>query len=372
MSIPRLAGAQDLLASARTQYQAAADDEALTTLQQLAANKSALSATDAREVEEYRFLCLLALGRKDEARAAMGVVVKSDPLYTLEAGATPPRVLNAFTEVRRELLPQIATQLYAESKASYDKKETADARAGFETLMTMLADPDMQGKLADLGTLAKGFLDLVGHRRAGPGCRAGRGAGRTGRQGRRGRAAGRHHPEGAADSVEPAADDAAQGRRPRADDRRDRQGRGGEVLSPIHPVYDGMVHQRREGLEVPAGDGRRQGDQEPQDDSHRRPGAAVVRLAGLSSPDGRPTVRRIRWADSVHVRVPLVAGQLHREHRQRQQDQRDREQVGEDGRAELVSTPRRRSTPRRAVRPRRWAGTARARTAASPASRRPG
>ena len=160
MSIPHLAGAQDLLASARTQYQAAAYDEALTTLQQLASNKAALSATDARDVEEYRFLCLLALGRKDEARVAMGIVVKSDPLYTLDAGATPPRVVSAFTEVRRELLPQIATTLYAESKAAYDKKETADARAGFEQLMQMLADPDMQGKLSDLGTLAKGFLDL--------------------------------------------------------------------------------------------------------------------------------------------------------------------------------------------------------------------
>lgn len=160
LSIPRLAGAQDLLANARTQYQAAAYDEALTTLQQLASNKAALSATDARDVEEYRFLCLLALGRKDEARVAMGVVVKSDPLYTLDAGSTPPRVVSAFTEVRRELLPQIATNLYAESKAAYDKKETADARAGFEQLMQMLADPDMQGKLSDLGTLAKGFLDL--------------------------------------------------------------------------------------------------------------------------------------------------------------------------------------------------------------------
>lgn len=160
MSIPRLVGAQDLLANARTQYQAAAYDEALSTLQQLAANKASLSATDARDLEEYRFLCLLALGRKDEARLAMGTVVKSDPLYTLDAGATPPRVVTAFTEVRRELLPQIATTLYAESKALYDKKETADARAGFEQLMTMLADPDMQGKLADLGTLAKGFLDL--------------------------------------------------------------------------------------------------------------------------------------------------------------------------------------------------------------------
>lgn len=160
MSIPRLAGGQDLLASARTQYQAAAYDEALTTLQQLASNKASLSATDARDVEEYRFLCLLALGRKDEARQAMGVVVKSDPLYTLDAGGTPPRVVSAFTEVRREMLPQIATTLYAESKALFDKKETADARAGFEQLMQMLADPDMQGKLTDLGTLAKGFLDL--------------------------------------------------------------------------------------------------------------------------------------------------------------------------------------------------------------------
>jgi hypothetical protein len=160
MSVPRLAGAQDLLANARTQYQSAAYDEALNTLTQLAAKKDTLSPTDLRELEEYKFLCLLALGRKDEARVSMGIVVKSDPMYTLDAGATPPRVVTAFTEVRRELLPQIATQLYNESKAAYDKKETAEARAGFEQLMQMLADPDMQGKLTDLGTLAKGFLDL--------------------------------------------------------------------------------------------------------------------------------------------------------------------------------------------------------------------
>jgi hypothetical protein len=160
MSVPRLAGAQDLLANARTLYQSAAYDEALNTLQQLSSNKASLSATDARELEEYRFLCLVALGRPQEARIAMGAVVKSDPLYTLDAASTPPRVVNAFTEVRKELLPQLATQLYAESKAAWDRKEVQDARAGFEMLMTMLADPDMQGKLTDLGTLAKGFLEL--------------------------------------------------------------------------------------------------------------------------------------------------------------------------------------------------------------------
>lgn len=160
LSVPRPAGAQDLLANARTLYQSAAYDEALNTLQQLSSNKSSLSATDARELEEYRFLCLVALGRPQEARIAMGAVVKSDPLYTLDAASTPPRVVNAFTEVRRELLPQLATQLYAESKAAWDRKEVQDARAGFEMLMTMLGDADMQGKLSDLGTLAKGFLEL--------------------------------------------------------------------------------------------------------------------------------------------------------------------------------------------------------------------
>ena len=160
LSVPRLAGAQDLLSNARTLYQSAAYDEALNTLQQLSSNKASLSATDARELEEYRFLCLVALGRPQEARIAMGAVVKSDPLYTLDAASTPPRVVNAFTEVRRELLPQLATQLYAESKAAWDRKEVPDARAGFEMLMTMLADADMQGKLSDLGTLAKGFLEL--------------------------------------------------------------------------------------------------------------------------------------------------------------------------------------------------------------------
>src|SRR5690349_5750783 len=71
MSIPRLAGAQDLLANARTLYQSAAYDEALNTLQQLSSNKAALSPTDIREIEEYRFLCLVALGRPQEARVAM-------------------------------------------------------------------------------------------------------------------------------------------------------------------------------------------------------------------------------------------------------------------------------------------------------------
>ena len=241
MSVPRLAGAQDLLANARTQYQSAAYDEALNTLSQLAAKKDALSPTDMRELEEYKFLCLLALGRKDEARVSMGIVVKSDPMYTLDTGSTPPRVLTAFTEVRRELLPQIATQLYNESKAAYDKKETADARAGFEQLMQMLADPDMQGKLTDLGTLAKGFLDLSATPAAAPAPAAAAPVETT-----QVRAAGVKQPVAVIQKVPPIPSNLLRMTQLKAGVLEVQIDETGKVTdarfaSPIHPVYDGMV-----------------------------------------------------------------------------------------------------------------------------------
>src|SRR4051812_50101844 len=73
MSIPRLAGAQDLLPSARTQYQAAAYDQAPTTPQELSANKASLSATDAPHMEGYRLLCPVPLPPKAGQRARSGL-----------------------------------------------------------------------------------------------------------------------------------------------------------------------------------------------------------------------------------------------------------------------------------------------------------
>jgi Gram-negative bacterial TonB protein C-terminal len=159
MSVPRLHG-QDLLADARSLYQSAAYDEALSTLQRLSSARATLSATDIRELEEYRFLCLSALGRTQEARLSMAAVVASDPLYRLEASATSPRILTAFQEVRRELLPALTSTIYAEAKTAYDRRDYAAAQDGFESVLALQADPDMQGRHADLATLARGFLDL--------------------------------------------------------------------------------------------------------------------------------------------------------------------------------------------------------------------
>jgi TonB family protein len=159
MSVPRL-GAQDSLATARSLYASAAYDEALKMLQQLASSDG-LPPGSIREAEEYRFLCLLALGRTNEARESIGAVVTADPLYKLDENNTSPRVLTAFQTVRRELLPDILTRIYNVGKAAYDKKDFAAAEPQFRKVVALAGDPDLQGKGSDLGTLAKGFLDLA-------------------------------------------------------------------------------------------------------------------------------------------------------------------------------------------------------------------
>lgn len=160
MSVPRL-GAQDPLAAARSLYASAAYDEALKTLQQLSSSDNGLPPTSFREAEEYRFLCLLALNRSNEARESIGAVVTADPLYKLDEDNTSPRVVTAFRGVRRELLPDIVHSIYNVGKAAYDKKDFKAAEPQFRKVVALAVDPDMEGRAADLQALAKGFLDLA-------------------------------------------------------------------------------------------------------------------------------------------------------------------------------------------------------------------
>lgn len=160
MSVPRLR-AQDALANARSLYASAAYDEALKALQQLSSGDTQLAGSGYREVEEYRFLCLLALGRNSEARESISAVVTADPLYKLDENATSPRVLTAFRTVRREILPDILTNIYNAGKEFYDKKEWQRAETQFRKVIGLSGDPDLQGKGSDLVTLSKGFMEIA-------------------------------------------------------------------------------------------------------------------------------------------------------------------------------------------------------------------
>jgi TonB family protein len=151
-------GRENPLTAARDLYASARYDEALAVLNGL---PSDAVASDRKSIEQYRSLCLLALGRGSEAESAIAAVVTADPMFVPGEADASPRVRTAFSEVRQRLLPQIATTRYAAAKAAYDRKEYSSAEAQFRSLLTLLDDPQMGGRLPDLRTLANGFVDLA-------------------------------------------------------------------------------------------------------------------------------------------------------------------------------------------------------------------
>jgi TonB family protein len=151
-------GRENPLTAARDLYASARYDEALAVLSGL---PSDVVATDRKSIEQYRSLCLLALGRSTEAESAIAAVITADPLFMPGEADASPRVRTAFSDVRQRLLPQIASTRYAAAKAAFDRKEYSSAESQFRNLLALLDDPQMNGRLADLRTLANGFLDLA-------------------------------------------------------------------------------------------------------------------------------------------------------------------------------------------------------------------
>jgi TonB family protein len=159
LAMPAAAQDNNPLAAARDLYSAARYDEALAMLNGLRPQESA-NAANLRSIEQYRSLCLLALGRNAEAEAAIAVVVASDPMYLPNETEASPRVRTAFSEVRQRQLPDIARSRYASAKSTFDRKEFASAEQQFRDLLRLIDDPDMGGRLSDLRLLVTGFADL--------------------------------------------------------------------------------------------------------------------------------------------------------------------------------------------------------------------
>jgi TonB family protein len=145
------------LANARDLYASARYDEALAVLNGL---PMGAESSDRKSIQQYRSLCLLALGRGPEAESAIAAVVAVDPLFVPAETDASPRVRAAFSEVRQRLLPEIAAGRYASAKAAFDRKDFATAETEFRELLALLNDPQMGNRLPDLRVLATGFLDL--------------------------------------------------------------------------------------------------------------------------------------------------------------------------------------------------------------------
>jgi TonB family protein len=151
--------AQDALATARNLYASAEYEEALTALGRLTTDAPASAIA---EIDRYRVLCLMALGRATEADKVIASIVSNDPFYEPAAADAGPRVRAAFSAVRQRMLPGVARNFYVEAKAAFDRKAYPEAASGLEKTLKVIDSIEGASRtdLGDLRVLATGFLDL--------------------------------------------------------------------------------------------------------------------------------------------------------------------------------------------------------------------
>ncbi len=155
-AVPGRAHAQDALAMVKGLYESADYEEALRLLETLKGR------TANTETSAYRVFCLMALGRRDEARAAVETIVREDPLYRPGEGQVSPRLRAFFEEARKPLLPEVARQSYASAKAAFDARSWGRAIPEFDRVIALLEEVgDADPGATDLRTLATGFRDLA-------------------------------------------------------------------------------------------------------------------------------------------------------------------------------------------------------------------
>jgi TonB family protein len=147
------------LGNAKALYAQASYEDALVQLNRIT------DADDvANQVDQYRALCLLALGRDSEAQASLERLVVRAPLYVVKVDDTSPKLVTLFQQVRTRTLPVAARDLYAKARVNFDAKRFREARPQFEGLLAVLNEAGADASaspLADLRQLGEGFLTLT-------------------------------------------------------------------------------------------------------------------------------------------------------------------------------------------------------------------
>jgi tetratricopeptide (TPR) repeat protein len=150
---------QNVLNEVKAQYEAAAYEDALATL----SRAGEVTAGDAVEIEQYRALCLLALGRNAEAARALTALVATDPTYMPSPSVASPKVLSMLTEIRKRELPAAVRRLMDTGRTAYQAKDFGRARENFSAVLKLLDSPAMvdRAEREDLRAVADGFVTLA-------------------------------------------------------------------------------------------------------------------------------------------------------------------------------------------------------------------
>jgi tetratricopeptide (TPR) repeat protein len=147
------AAAQEPLTKAKALYDAAAYEDALTIL----------SPVEVPEAEQYKALCLLALGRSQDAAGAVERLVTAQPTFEPSAADVPPRFVTLVTDAKRKLLPTLARRTFNEARDQYRNGSKEEALRRFDLVLTLTSDASFKqsADAEDLRTLASGFIELA-------------------------------------------------------------------------------------------------------------------------------------------------------------------------------------------------------------------
>jgi len=116
--------------------------------------------------DQYRALCLLALGRFDDVDRLLESLIRRDPTFTMSVSEVTPRMIALFRQTRQRLLPGILDDRFKAAKTSFEQGRHAEAAVQFRALLTLLADEDVMSSDGppvnrDMKRVAEGFLNLA-------------------------------------------------------------------------------------------------------------------------------------------------------------------------------------------------------------------
>jgi TonB family protein len=143
---------------AKMLYESASFEEALAAIGRVDAAQSAEP-----DVLLYKALCLLALGRPQDAAATTRTLVSAAPLFAPDTTQLPPRFQTLWTDTRKDALPTVTKELFSKARARFQSKEYVTAVGQFEQVLVLTNDPAWKDSAdaSDLRTLASGFIDLA-------------------------------------------------------------------------------------------------------------------------------------------------------------------------------------------------------------------
>jgi len=146
------------LDDAKTLYAAASFEQSLAVLAEMD-----VAASKSPDVLEYKALCLLALGRVDEAQSVVDALVSTTPTFLPADDDVPPRFVAVLNDTRRRLLPAITKRLFSDARDQFHNNNQDAAKEQFQQVLRLTDDEVWResNDATDLRTLASAFLELV-------------------------------------------------------------------------------------------------------------------------------------------------------------------------------------------------------------------